>query len=448
MRVRAILLAAALMLAPLSARAADLVIWWEGGLSTQDEQVLGEVVASFEQKTGKDVELIFYSPSELIDKAPIAVETGKPPDFLFGSSTVRDFYYSIRAHEGRLIDISDTIEPWIDQFDSDAVKRGQWIDPADGQIRLYGLPIGRSTNHIHVWRKLLEQAGFTLNDIPEHWEPFWAFWCDKVQPTVRKVLGRDDIWAIGLPMSVGNPDTRTNFWQFVEAYDAHYVTRDGRLIIDEPQVQSRLIKVVESYITLWRKGCTPPDSIAWDAAGNNKAFLGQRVIMTMNTTLSIPNAVKATRPEDYDKNVTTIDWPSSVSGQPLAIVSRVFHGMVLRDGGHATAAKEFVRFLVGEDWLEHWLYTAGDRILPPIPALLDQPFWLDTGDPHRLRSAVQFLTRPHDYAYSTVSGNWRHELEAAENVWGKVIHRVAAEGASPEQAVVEAIARVKQLLSE
>jgi hypothetical protein len=33
-------------------------------------------------------------------------------------------------------------------------------------------------------------------------------------------------------------------------------------------------------------------------------------------------------------------------------------------------------------------------------------------------------------------------------VWGKAIHRVAAEGISPEQAVDEAIARTKQILAE
>jgi multiple sugar transport system substrate-binding protein len=37
---------------------------------------------------------------------------------------------------------------------------------------------------------------------------------------------------------------------------------------------------------------------------------------------------------------------------------------------------------------------------------------------------------------------------ARENVWGKAIHRVAAEGVSPEQAVDEAVARVKQILSQ
>jgi len=48
---------------------------------------------------------------------------------------------------------------------------------------------------------LLERAGFTLADIPKQWEPFWSFWCEKVQPAVRKAIGRDDIWGIGLAMS-------------------------------------------------------------------------------------------------------------------------------------------------------------------------------------------------------------------------------------------------------
>ena len=63
------------------------------------------------------------------------------------------------------------------------------------------LPMGRTTNHVHVWKSLLEQAGFTLEDIPQEWEAFWSFWCDEVQPAVRQATGRDDIWGVGLSMS-------------------------------------------------------------------------------------------------------------------------------------------------------------------------------------------------------------------------------------------------------
>jgi hypothetical protein len=35
-----------------------------------------------------------------------------------------------------------------------------------------------------------------------------------------------------------------------------------------------------------------------------------------------------------------------------------------------------------------------------------------------------------------------------ELVWPKAIHRIVTEGITPEQAVVDAIARIKQLLAE
>src|SRR5689334_18170033 len=61
MRVRSVLLAAALALAPLGARAADLVIWWEKGFYPEEDPAVRELVAAFERKTGKGVQLAFYA---------------------------------------------------------------------------------------------------------------------------------------------------------------------------------------------------------------------------------------------------------------------------------------------------------------------------------------------------------------------------------------------------
>ena len=96
----------------------------------------------------------------------------------------------------------------------------------------------------------------------------------------------------------------------------------------------------------------------------------------------------------------------------------------------------------------HYLDFSGERLLPTIPALLDQPFWLDPGDRHRMAAVMQVSSRPTLYNYTAASGNWRHQLVNQELVWSKAIHRVAAEGITPEQAVDEAIARVKQILAE
>jgi multiple sugar transport system substrate-binding protein len=89
---------------------------------------------------------------------------------------------------------------------------------------------------------------------------------------VRKATGRDDIWGIGLSMSATSVDTGNGFWQFVSTYEADYVTRDDRLIIDDPEVQRRLIKVIDRYVAIYRKGCTPPASLTWEAYDNNKQF--------------------------------------------------------------------------------------------------------------------------------------------------------------------------------
>jgi multiple sugar transport system substrate-binding protein len=308
--------------------------------------------------------------------------------------------------------------------------------------------MGRSTNHVHIWQSLLEQAGFTAEDIPKEWDAFWSFWCDQVQPAVRSAMGRDDIWGVGLSMSEWF-DTEIEFLQFMTANEADYVTRDGSLAIDDSEIRQKLVKAIDSYTAIYRKGCTPRDSVTWDTgAGNNEAFHGHRVVMTPNPTLSIPNTLKRERPDDYYENVATIEWPLSSQGEPFAIFGDVFFAMVFKGGGNVGTAEEFVRFLVGEGWLAHYLDFAGERMLPPMSKLLDQPFWLDPSDRHRMASVMQVSSRPLRHNYAAASGNWRHSQVFNERVWAKAIHRIVTEDAAPEQAIDEAIARIKQILAE
>ena len=49
--------AALLAMAPLGVRAADLVVWWEKGYYDQENEAVREIIAAFEQDTGKQVEL-------------------------------------------------------------------------------------------------------------------------------------------------------------------------------------------------------------------------------------------------------------------------------------------------------------------------------------------------------------------------------------------------------
>jgi multiple sugar transport system substrate-binding protein len=446
MRVPAVVLAGALLMAPLSARGADLVVWWEEGYYAQEDEALSEVIAAFEDKTGKRVQLVLQPQAELPDKLEAALEADRPPDFTFGLWL--DTFIPKWALEDRLVDLTDAVGSFSNLFDPSQLDRAMLLNAKTGQRAVYGVPVGQIMDHVHVWKSLLEHAGFSLEDIPKEWGAFWSFWCDQVQPAARRASGNDDVWGVGLSMSEAPADTVDQFFQFVAAYDADYVTREGQLVIDDPEIRQRLVRAMDSYTAVYRKGCTPPDSVTWTDPGNNQAFLAQTVIMTPNVTLSIPGALKRERPDDYYKNTATIEWPLGPSGEPFPIVSVPFSAVAFKDGANVETAKEFVHFLVAEGWLMHYLDFSGEKMLPSIPALLDQPFWLDPSDRHHMAAVMQAKTRPFTYQYGPVSGDLRHDQVYNERVWAKAIHRVAADGISPEQAVDEAIARIKQILSE
>jgi multiple sugar transport system substrate-binding protein len=447
MRVHASILAAALAAAPLGVQAADLVVWWEKGYYDQEDEAVRDTIAAFEQEAGKKVELVFQEQADFPSKVEAALAAGRPPDFAFGFLLAD--YVGTWAIEGRLANLSEVVGHFSDLFDPDTLAWVTWRDAETGRPAIYGLPIGREIDHVHIWKNILETAGFTTADIPKQWDAFWQFWCDEVQPAARRATVRKDIWGIALPMS-RTGDTVLQFLQFVTANDADYVTDAGRLVIDDPEIRRKLTETMDSYTTIYRTGCTPPNSVTWSDIDNNKAFWSKQVVMVPNVSLSIPNALKREHPDDYYSNTATIEWPLGPDGEPFPIVGDVVSAIVFKGGGHSGDAVELVRFLVAEGWLAHYLDFSAERLLPPMSKLINQPFWLDPSDPHRMASVMQVSSRSlaHGYAYAAISGNWRHQLVNGEYVWGNAVHRVVADGVSPEQAVDEAIARIKQILNE
>jgi hypothetical protein len=112
---------------------------------------------------------------------------------------------------------------------------------------------------------------------------------------------------------------------------ADYVTREGKLVIDDPEIRRRLIRTMGSYTAIYRKGCTPPGAVGWDDRGNNQAFLARAVVMTVNGTLSIPNALRAERPEDYELWSNLGD---EAGGGVSSVMDEVTVGGIRHGGGY------------------------------------------------------------------------------------------------------------------
>jgi Bacterial extracellular solute-binding protein len=160
MRSRNVIFAAMLAMMPLGAEGADLVVWWEQGFYPEEENAVRETIAAFEQKTGKPVELVFHDQADLPEKAQAAIEAGQPPDFLFGLDV--DAKIAPWAYDDRLVDLTEAVGALASMFDPDVLEASMLLNGRTGERALYALPIGRSTNHLHVWTSLLEKAGFTL----------------------------------------------------------------------------------------------------------------------------------------------------------------------------------------------------------------------------------------------------------------------------------------------
>ena len=106
----------------------------------------------------------------------------------------------------------------------------------------------------------------------------------------------------------------------MSTYDADYVTRDGRLIIDDPRVRQRLIEAIEPTRHGLPQGLHPAQLDHWDSnLDNNEQFHAQAVVMVLNDTLSIPNALKRERSEDYYEKTATIEWPLGPDGEAFPI---------------------------------------------------------------------------------------------------------------------------------
>ena len=63
--------------------AADLVVWWEQGYYTEEDVAVREIVAAFEQGSGKRVELVLHGQAKFPNAIEAALENGDPPDFAF-----------------------------------------------------------------------------------------------------------------------------------------------------------------------------------------------------------------------------------------------------------------------------------------------------------------------------------------------------------------------------
>jgi hypothetical protein len=167
LRSEAVILDAALILAPLGARAADLVVGWEKA-STRRR------MRRSRQSSRRSSAAAARRPSSSCtagmrgEQARATLEAGQAPDVLYLGLGEWITRWGLR---GQACGLETAPGPVLDLFDADAVEAPMLLNGGTGRRGLYGLPMGRHANRLNVWNSLLERAGFGLADIPRSGMP-------------------------------------------------------------------------------------------------------------------------------------------------------------------------------------------------------------------------------------------------------------------------------------
>jgi len=454
--MRKVLLGAAAMViaAGLSAPAGaqeKLTVWWVKGFYKAEDDALYEAIRKFEEKTKVKVDLSQYAVQDMIPKTVAALDAGTPPDVAYAD--VYDFQVTSKwAYEGKLEDISDILAPMKDRFSVNTLETTYLYNDKAKKKAYYAFPLKQQTMHIEYWKDLLEQAGFKEGDIPKDWKGYWAFWCEKVQPGLRKASGKRD-FGIGQPMGVDSSDSFYSFLTFVDAYNVKLVDDNGKLLVDDPKVRQGLINALKDYTDVYTKGCTPPSATSWKDPDNNVAFHNKTTVMTHNATISIAAKwlddsnnqtlaadVREQARKNYYDLIITAGFPNKPDGQPMQYRTAVKTGVVFLEAKNKPRAKEFVQFIMQEENLTPYVEGALGRWYPVTKSGQARPFW--TADKHRKAVHDQYAAGTVPFEFTK---NFKFTILNNENVWAKAMNRVVNEKVSVEKAVDEMIERIKQV---
>jgi multiple sugar transport system substrate-binding protein len=444
-------IAAVLLSAAAPASAETLTVWWVKGFYKAEDDALNNAIKAFETKTGNKVELSQYPVQDMIPKTVAALDSGTPPDVAYAD--VYDFQVAGKwAFDGKLEDISDIMTPLKDKFAPNTLETAHLLNGKTNARAYYAFPLKQQTMHIQYWKDMLDKAGFKEADIPTGWDDYWNFWCEKVQPAVRKATGQR-IYGIGVPMGVDSSDSFYSFLTFMDAYNVKLVDDNGKLLVDDPQVREGLIKALTSYVMPAMKGCAPPSATSWKDPDNNVAFHNRSIVLTHNATISIAGKwlddsnnesltpeQRAQAKKNYEELIATAGFPNKPDGSKMVYRTAVKLGVIFSSSKNKALAKQFVTFLLQDENLKPYVEGALGRWFPVTKTGQESPFW--QADPHRRSVYNQYKSGTVTFEFTK---NYKFTIVNNENVWAVAMNRVVNEKVPADKAVDEMIARIKAI---
>jgi len=424
-----------------NAAATSATVWWVQGFVQEEDVAFRAIVANYEKDSGNkiDYSIIPYAPMR--QKIVSAVTGGLVPD-LFQNTPAE--LIALYAWEDRLISVADVIETQKKEYTETALLSSFCYNSVKKQRDYYGVPYTTALLPNHVWRPLVEKAGYKIEDIPKTWDAYYDFFKD-VQRKLR-AQGERKVYGLGLQVTTNGNDPNNTFNYFLLANGGQdMVTKDGKLHLDDPKVREAAIKALAYPATAYKEGFVPPGAINWNDADDNNAFHAKQIVMDLDGTISTEVAVIHNE-QDY-RDIVTMGLPLSNDGKPVPSMAANAFGLIPKGAKNPDVAKDFLKYIIQPSVNNELLKTGLGRNIPCMQSIVkNDPWWLDPRDQHRVAYVTQGLLAP------TVPSFWVYNPAYAqvqnEHVWSAGWIDIMTGGLTPQAAAEKAFRRVEEIFSK
>src|SRR6516225_536249 len=278
------LTAARTLARPYIAKAAETTaeVWWAQGFVPEEDVGFKKVVADYGKASGNTIELSIVPFAPLREKIVAAAQSGIVPDMLYATPGE---IIALYAWEDKLVDVSDVIESQKEEFVETALLSAYCYNSNEKRRSYYGVPFTMDVLPNHIWRPLVEKAGYKMEDIPKTWDAYYDFF-KEVQKKLRDQRVRN-VYGLGFQLTTNGGDPNAFFDQWLIAYGGqNIVGTDGKLHLDDPQVREAAIKALTYPTTAYKEGFVPPGAINWNDADDNNAFHAKTIVMDLDGSIS------------------------------------------------------------------------------------------------------------------------------------------------------------------
>src|SRR6516162_10401617 len=160
-----------------NAAATTAEVWWAQGFVPEEDVAIKTVVADYQKASGNTIDLSITPFAPQRQKIVAAVQSGIVPD-VFPNNPAE--ILALYAWDDKLIDVSDVVETQKEEYTETALLNTYCYNNVTKQRSFYGVPDVTAALPNHVWRPLVEKAGFKIEDIPKTWDAYYDFF-KKVQ---------------------------------------------------------------------------------------------------------------------------------------------------------------------------------------------------------------------------------------------------------------------------